>query len=57
MPEPNPSSETESEWMARCIPFLEDEGKPHDQAVAQYLNMWAQATKGESFKGVIFKKE
>jgi HK97 family phage major capsid protein/HK97 family phage prohead protease len=46
MPTPKPGQETQSEWMARCVPYLIDEGKDKDQAVAQCLNIWREANKG-----------
>lgn len=39
---------TEDEWMAACVPVVLDEGKDHDQAVAQCLNMWRERPKAES---------
>jgi len=44
MPKPKPN-ETEQEFMNRCIPTVEDEGKPHDQAVAQCISIWENRRK------------
>lgn len=39
MPTPEPN-ETRDEWMARCIPYLINEGKKRDEAVAICSSMW-----------------
>lgn len=57
MPKPHPDSETESQWMSRCVSEVTGEGVPHDAAVARCLNMWEQATKGESFEGLIVRNK
>ena len=54
MPTPKPSEESRDEWMDRCIPYLVDEGREQDQAVAICSSMWEEATK-DIFKGSIFK--
>jgi len=57
MPEPS-SDETREEWMARCIPYLINEGREQDQAVAICSSMWEQAKNEKAtFEGVIFKKK
>src|SRR5262245_47161779 len=48
MPTPHPKTETQSEWMGRCVPYVVNEGKDQDQAVAQCLQMWRDANKGTS---------
>jgi len=50
---PNPKDySSKDEWMSACMSKVEgDEGKPHDQAVAQCLSMWER--KNESFKEFI----
>lgn len=38
---PTPSDdETREEWMARCIPYLINEGRERDQAIAICSSMW-----------------
>jgi hypothetical protein len=32
--------ETQKEWIARCVPYLMDEGKTRDQALATCYGMW-----------------
>jgi len=46
MPTPR-SNESQANWMSRCVPYVEDEGKPHKQAVAQCINMWKNRKKAE----------
>ena len=41
-------NETESHYMARCVPILIKEGKKKDQAVAQCLNMFKEKWKAKS---------
>jgi hypothetical protein len=42
MPE-HKQGESESDWMKRCVPYLENnEGKDHKQAVAQCINMYKE---------------
>ena len=44
---PNPSDyDSESDWMADCVPTMIDEGSSQDQAVAACLNMWRERGKG-----------
>jgi HK97 family phage major capsid protein/HK97 family phage prohead protease len=43
---PDPSNyDNESDWMSACVPAVVDEGKPHDQAVAQCMQMWRDRDK------------
>jgi len=46
MPKPKPN-ETENQFMERCIPIVEGEGKPHDQAVAICISLWENKSKGD----------
>lgn len=39
MPTPR-DGESREEWMARCVPYLIDEGREQDQAVAICSSMW-----------------
>jgi len=43
MPTPRCSDESRSDWMSRCIPYVMDEGRTHDQAVGQCAGMWNSA--------------
>ena len=43
MPKPNCNDETRSEYMARCIPMVMDEGVDHDEAVGRCAGMWNSA--------------
>lgn len=52
MPKPKPN-ESEQEFMSRCIPMVEGEGKPHDQAVAQCISLWENRRK--YMKNIIHK--
>lgn len=48
MPIPTPNQgEDKNEYVGRCVEFLENEGRPHDQSVAICLNKW-EKTMGES---------
>lgn len=41
MPIPKPNSdESEKAFMGRCMSFLKDEGKPHEQAIAICMKSW-----------------
>ena len=40
--------ESRSEWMARCVPYIEKEGKDHDAAVGQCEGMYDSWKKKES---------
>lgn len=46
MPKPHPESETQQEWMSRCIPTVLNEGTTDDpeQAAAICASMWDEAT-------------
>ena len=54
MPAPPKKGETQKEFLARCIPFFVDEGKPQDQAVAICYSMWREKDKSDESK--IIKK-
>ena len=45
MPKPHPGSESQSDWMGRCVPTVIEDGTAQDQeqAVAICLNMWRRA--------------
>lgn len=46
---PDPSRyEKRSEWMAACVPAVKEEGREHDQAVAQCLGMWRSRKRNAS---------
>lgn len=49
MPKPR-QGETESQFMSRCIPMVEGEGKPHDQAIAICSSLWSNRNKGVTMK-------
>lgn len=58
MPTPKPG-ETQNQWMGRCVPYVMQEGKKAEQAVAQCLSMWKQYEQREMnklAKGHILKK-
>jgi len=41
MPIPKPSGdESEKVFMGRCMSFLKDEGKPHEQSIAICMKAW-----------------
>jgi hypothetical protein len=46
--------EKQSDYMARCVPMLSKEGKKHDQAVAQCLNMFREHWKA---KGTVLPED
>lgn len=52
MPTPRPGSETQDEWMERCIPEVISDGtaEDQDQAVAVCAQMWSEATKANVMK-------
>lgn len=45
MPTPHPATETEKEFMAKCVPMVQDDGSADspDQAVAMCSSMWSDA--------------
>lgn len=46
MPDPNPSQESQEEWISRCIPVVLEEGtaENQEQASAICYDMWRDAT-------------
>lgn len=39
------------EFLRKCFEATKKEGKPHDQQIAQCLNMWKQGVKHKKAKG------
>jgi hypothetical protein len=46
MPDPT-SSESQDEFLSRCVPLLVEEGRPQDQAVAMCYSYWEEAKKAQ----------
>ena len=50
--------ESQSDWMARCIPFLiENEGKTKEQATGQCAGMWQNKMEKEETNNIEFEGE